>query len=734
MLHPDPEYRPSARDANEQIQKHINYLEKCPPLSSKELAAFDRQFASGVVGFSSEEENHLALNIIGPPSTYPLNESSEKSWRPNCHTKSASFIQVSFDQIMCMRRIAVYENCNPGTVVGIKLLNEANGEWETVYKGDPDGFMDRSRLFSPQYPYKPDLLSSVVLVEFDSCLNGHSGGQIDAIEALGNSIGRKKQKVGNNVMPMMTELHKEKGDVELKSSSRSFFVHSSILKARCKKLYEKRMDKIPYKRYIMEVLLEYLYLDTIRLEDLSIAPKLVKIGKELELDVLLEVAENVCKISDHQSAFLYASVLAKNFSSTMKQDILSLLDDKETADITFHVSNNGGKRTFYGHSAILKRYKLFNSNEETVDSTSPDTFAKMLRVLYGDWDVEADLEFLHLLIKIGYKDCPFVNLPQVTEENIEGMIAICSSFERIIPLVCSFIQSWFHNHCEQEQEQRDKFYTFLEKLVDIIPHDVKEKILESLPWLDFASKARNMKFVGQWMNNVISCTSFYDGWHPHNMCGVSNVYPEYGDNRKAWAPKSSKGTIETFELQFQEPIYLARIDIYETYNPGAVTNISVFDSETKEMLPIYEGQPMQPTLPLKSRIFSPSVTVHQVLVDCIQVIMDTNQSASWSEIDAIKVFGWTDIEHKVAKKVEKVVEIPRGIAQGAPEIDIFTNVPKAIQEKYRSSEIIGLWADSIISCSSHYSNNPPENILGENRVYPRYGDFVLVRHYYLVNN
>jgi hypothetical protein len=218
------------------------------------------------------------------------------------------------------------------------------------------------------------------------------------------------------------------------------------------------------------------------------------------------------------------------------------------------------------------------------------------------------------------------------------------------------------------------------------------------------------------------------------MCGVSNVYPEYGDNRKAWAPKSSKGTIETFELQFQEPIYLARIDIYETYNPGAVTNISVFDSETKEMLPIYEGQPMQPTLPLKSRIFSPSVTVHQALVDCIQVIMDTNQSASWSEIDAIKVFGWTDIEHKVVKQVEKVVEIPRGIAQGAPEIDIFTNLPKPIQEKYRSSEIIGLWADSIISCSSHYSNNPPENILGENRVYPRCGDFVLVCRYYLVNN
>jgi hypothetical protein len=75
------------------------------------------------------------------------------------------------------------------------------------------------------------------------------------------------------------------------------------------------------------------------------------------------------------------------------------------------------------------------------------------------------------------------------------------------------------------------------------------------------------------------------------------------------------------------PLIIARIDIYETYNPGAIVEISVRNSknvETDVWHCIYNGQPMQQSLPKESRIFRPSLKFSEDMVDLVQITMDTN--------------------------------------------------------------------------------------------------------------
>ena len=100
------------------------------------------------------------------------------------------------------------------------------------------------------------------------------------------------------------------------------------------------------------------------------------------------------------------------------------------------------------------------------------------------------------------------------------------------------------------------------------------------------------------------------------MIGPPKVYPRYGDIQGSWAPRTigNREFLEvwqadqdpclytsftevfrllsflSFQLEFSQEIYIKNISIYETFNPGAITNISVWNSQTQAYQFVYQGE------------------------------------------------------------------------------------------------------------------------------------------------
>ncbi|MBA4419687.1 MAG: hypothetical protein C0391_00905 [Anaerolinea sp.] len=111
-----------------------------------------------------------------------------------------------------------------------------------------------------------------------------------------------------------------------------------------------------------------------------------------------------------------------------------------------------------------------------------------------------------------------------------------------------------------------------------------------------------------------------------------------GDKVTAWASQASN-TVEWLELSYAVPIYLTRITIYETYNPGQIVNVEVIEPNGS-VHSVYSAAPvdLRDTCP------------HQIVVSwdtplnypAEKVRVTVYQSVlgiGWAEIDSVEVQG-----------------------------------------------------------------------------------------------
>ncbi|KAG2373715.1 hypothetical protein C9374_011804 [Naegleria lovaniensis] len=191
-----------------------------------------------------------------------------------------------------------------------------------------------------------------------------------------------------------------------------------------------------------------------------------------------------------------------------------------------------------------------------------------------------------------------------------------------------------------------------------------EMILKIMKWYDESQlKLRNGERA-QWAVKTLDASSEYSTqWGAVNIAGPSRVYPKYGDFSDAWAPRLQQNSKEFFIVEFSDYYKITGIQIYETFNPGAVTKITclprgkdrytsrkpqldgsiigttTFEARPEDWIVLYEGPTQQHSIGQHSRIFSPSLTNTGVESKVIYVEMDTTNSASWSEVDAVKLIG-----------------------------------------------------------------------------------------------
>jgi hypothetical protein len=149
-----------------------------------------------------------------------------------------------------------------------------------------------------------------------------------------------------------------------------------------------------------------------------------------------------------------------------------------------------------------------------------------------------------------------------------------------------------------------------------------------------------------------------------NILGVPCTYPSYGSYpANTWSPASRTGSVEFVELLFKREVYVQRVEIFETFNPGCVTMISVMNKETNHWESVWSGNPTKVTTNCRARIFAPPLRSKLFKTNLIRIDFDTRPYNSWCEIDGVKICGTTDIvstyqhQHRKEKNQRQLTEI-----------------------------------------------------------------------------
>jgi len=134
-------------------------------------------------------------------------------------------------------------------------------------------------------------------------------------------------------------------------------------------------------------------------------------------------------------------------------------------------------------------------------------------------------------------------------------------------------------------------------------------------------------------------------WGPEQATGEPDTHTA-GDQQTAWASLTQDGQEEWLQLEYDQPYTITKVRVYETYNPGALTHITMLDDAGKES-EIWRGKDLTPrdvpmgitevTLPLP------------VSAKRIRIYLDSVNVPGWNEIDAVGVVDDKDAVHWAVK-------------------------------------------------------------------------------------
>jgi hypothetical protein len=146
----------------------------------------------------------------------------------------------------------------------------------------------------------------------------------------------------------------------------------------------------------------------------------------------------------------------------------------------------------------------------------------------------------------------------------------------------------------------------------------------------------------QFGDGIIEYSSEYSvapgPWSSFVVLGAPDTYPEYGDKQTAWASKTKDDKDEMLAIAFDTIQYVDHISIYETFNPGAVSAISVRNVENGSWVPVYSDG-YERNVKKEARIMEISFPMTTFLVDAVKINIASRAIEGWNEIDAVSISG-----------------------------------------------------------------------------------------------
>jgi hypothetical protein len=135
-----------------------------------------------------------------------------------------------------------------------------------------------------------------------------------------------------------------------------------------------------------------------------------------------------------------------------------------------------------------------------------------------------------------------------------------------------------------------------------------------------------------WASTVRGFSSQYspDAWSARQVLGAPDVYPRHGDEPGAWASVAPDAGDEWLEVGFDHEGSVRAIEVYETFNPGAVDRVELIGASGR----IIEVRPQRRDATGRTRI-ELACTAESIVAARVHVA--SARVTGWNEIDAIGV-------------------------------------------------------------------------------------------------
>ncbi len=124
-------------------------------------------------------------------------------------------------------------------------------------------------------------------------------------------------------------------------------------------------------------------------------------------------------------------------------------------------------------------------------------------------------------------------------------------------------------------------------------------------------------------------------WSAEQSLFAPNVFPNYGDNSKAWASATADGQREYLHLGFDILTRIKAVRIFETFNPGAIDTIYGKNAATGSWVVLYKKD---------ARVEAPASREWRVdfnptdfKINEIRLAINSPAVPGWNEIDAVAI-------------------------------------------------------------------------------------------------
>ncbi|HEY5927665.1 MAG TPA: hypothetical protein VIV11_38535 [Kofleriaceae bacterium] len=137
----------------------------------------------------------------------------------------------------------------------------------------------------------------------------------------------------------------------------------------------------------------------------------------------------------------------------------------------------------------------------------------------------------------------------------------------------------------------------------------------------------------QWASSVRAFSSEYSdsSWSVQQALGAPDVYPRSGDIANAWASSEADAPTEFLEVAFATPQRMRALEIYETFNPGAITRVELITEQGTRIV--------EPRRELRrnggAAVSTFGTTCTKERIVGARLVVDSGNVAGWNEVDAV---------------------------------------------------------------------------------------------------
>lgn len=144
-----------------------------------------------------------------------------------------------------------------------------------------------------------------------------------------------------------------------------------------------------------------------------------------------------------------------------------------------------------------------------------------------------------------------------------------------------------------------------------------------------------------WASSVLGYSTQYSetSWSAQQALGAPNVYPQHGDLAQAWASQSADGHAEWIELGYDTPVAASAVEIFETFNPGAVETVELITTSGRR-IELRPASAQEPVSGARRLVIATPCTSEPIAA--VRVNLASQAVAGWNEIDAVGLVACAD--------------------------------------------------------------------------------------------